>query len=221
MYLHPGKLSLRLIPPKNSQRTWHFLILKFNRLYPHPPNAIQNSRRPHFQINQDSSGPIQIMFFFQNKHHFAKKLLVGKLKVGVISSYYVPSLFKKHHLPTNISPGFSPVTAIVFAVFGSSTTATWRATGAMALRKLRCSSDAAAPTVDPRREPEIAHVLKGGKKKATKTLSGLVFLCVLCLLMCVFSFWVWYLFIDGCSWCLSLWVRVENPYRGKWKSKSK
>lgn len=199
MYLHPGKLSLRLIPPKNSQRTWHFLILKFNRLYPHPPNAIQNSRRPHFQINQDSSGPIQI-HPFQNKHH---SIILGweTESWGNIIIICFPNLFKiksppqkkntqkiateqlpfpppSPYIPSpyaHLSPGFSPVTAIVFAVFWSSTTATWRATWAMALRKLRCPSDAAVPTVDPRREPEIAHVLNRRKnthklkKKTRKT----------------------------------------------------
>ena len=124
-------------------------------------------------------------------------------------------------IPIITSPGFSPVTAIVFAVFWSSTTATWRATWAMALRTLRCPSDAAAPTVDPRREPEIAHVLKGRKTRIEKKNAGkhkkrylvCFFLCVFCLLMCVFSFWVWY-FIYW--WLLMMSISLS----GSWKSVS-
>lgn len=100
MYLHPGKLSLRLIPPKNSQRTWHFLILKFNTSYPHPPNPIQNKTSP--LSNQSRflrSHPNSSISKYTSFYNIKKKLLVGKLKVGVISSYMFQVFSKKNHPP--------------------------------------------------------------------------------------------------------------------------
>ena len=58
-------------------------------------------RRLHFQINQDSSGPIQI-HPFQNTHHFIiskKKTLGWETESWGNIIIYVPSLFQKNHPP--------------------------------------------------------------------------------------------------------------------------